>query len=917
MAESDKVKHSDIIEPKVFEPTIKDGKELIKVLTQIEAGMRAVLETSKKGLVGTTPRGINEIERLNEFLKKIDNAEKALLETSRQKEALEKRIALQQEKNRQKAAEAAQKEMAAQELLKRNVGELTLAELKLAKAILEKDRANSRDIKTTERLNRQLAVTKARMRELTNAGTKSTNSFGTALNSFQFKFNFLGNLMAGFAQMGLAKIEEFLAGSVGAFKEAEKNANSLAFAVKNVSGEGLAAFQKLIDQSAQLQDNSIFSDDSIQQIQKQLINFGLTTDEVEKLTPAILDLATASGMELGEATDVIIAGINGQTRGLKKLGIEFKDTGDKTENLAIITQKLSKFQGAAANALTTSAGAAEHLENQIGDLQESIGKLIADQLQGMKANLIDIINIFKNFEFSAEGIVDVINGMAKAFIEFSTAGLVTFDDSTRDILQAQRELADNLGKNQADILKKASKLTQDQRKIVAQGLRQEIEDLKKLANEKAAQMGKKEIELLKTRLNFLVQTHNELVKMGRKTNNTIEEDQEEHNKKMKEIEQKSQIELEREHTDFLLKLQKAREEAREKQLEEQHDKDIKRAEKEIEEREKLLENYQTVLDKFEDSRKGEEEKALDELKLTFNRESQLLIDARKKDIITEEEYQKARTALEERYNDDVRKLGRKRLEDQLKLTEMLNDAIFDGLDRRNKKQQDIQDQQLQMIEDSIQQQQNLAERGLDNTLAFEEKRRAESLAKKAELEKKARKQEQAQQLANVFLEFLKSYAKEGSIGAPAKALAQTLIAKGLSDLIAGNFATGVENFKGKGTETSDSNLIGFSKGESVVTAKGTRENPGLVTAMNEGNVMDYFRENYLPQYHQNLSQDRSRKAQVSDAIYGLLDKRLENLEKTIRHKKEVSINWDEHGNMVRQEVEAGIRKHITSKRRSL
>jgi hypothetical protein len=907
MADSDKVKHSDIIEPKVFEPTIQDGKELIKVLTQIEAGMRAVLETSKKGLVGTTPRGINEIEKLHEFLKKIDNAERALIETQKQKEALEAKVALQQEKNRQKAAEAAAKEKAATQLLTKNIKDLTIEELKLAKAILQKQVATTKDIKSLIELNKRIQETSKRQRELATVGMKSSNTFGNALSSFQFKFNFLGNLMANFATAGTAKISQFVSGSVNAFIDAEKNANSLAFAVKNVAGESEEAFDLLIRQSAELQKKSIFSDDSIQQQQKALLNFGLTTDQVQKLLPAIIDLASAQGIDLATATDKVIQGINGQTRGLKDAGIVFKDTGSKTQNLGILMDKLGKFTGAAGDSLNTIAGKAAQADNEMDDLQETIGAKLAPALKSIQIALLEttkfVINLFtetgkldqllSNISATAEA-KEFLAGAAKNLAEFGEVG-------EKAIMKMANEF--NVLSALRDKMSKKDFLAQ---------LKSDFAFLQKQVDEgklSAIEFGALSLVYQK----FLT----DLTTNTAKTFNTIKDDSTKGVEELVDKTKKTNADLEKEYRDHLERLRKAKADAEKKTFEDGEQARTKQAEKEIEEREKLLQNYQNVLDKFDDSRKDEDKLKLEEIQLTFNRELQLLIDARKKGIITEEEYQKARLALEATYNDEVKKMNRKRLEDQLKTVEILNDAIFDGLERRNEKQQENIDKQIAMVEDSIEQQQELANRGLDNTLAFEEKRKAESIAKKVELEKKARRQEQAQQLANIFLEFLKSYAKEGAIGAPAKALAQTLIAKGLSDLIAGNFATGIEDFKGKGTETSDSNLIGFSKGESVVTAKGTRENPGLVTAMNEGNVMDYFRENYLPQYHQNLSQDRSRKAQVSDAIYGLLDKRLENLEKTIRHKKEISINWDEHGNMVRQEVEAGIRKHITSKRRTL
>lgn len=171
--------------------------------------------------------------------------------------------------------------------------------------------------------------------------------------------------------------------SVNAFLEAELNAKKLASAVQNIGGEGTTAFQKLIDQSAELQSISIFSDDAIQQAQTQLVQFGLTSKEVEKLTPKILDLASATGTDLGQATDMVIQGINGQSRALKPLGLEFKNTGDKAENLAIISEKLGKFQGQTNEVLNTGSGFLANLANKYDDVKESVGGFILS-LAGIK-----------------------------------------------------------------------------------------------------------------------------------------------------------------------------------------------------------------------------------------------------------------------------------------------------------------------------------------------------------------------------------------------------------------------------------------------------------------------------------------------------------------------------------------------------
>lgn len=90
-------------------------------------------------------------------------------------------------------------------------------------------------------------------------------------------------------------------------------------------------------------------------------------------------------------------------------------------------------------------------------------------------------------------------------------------------------------------------------------------------------------------------------------------------------------------------------------------------------------------------------------------------------------------------------------------------------------------------------------------------------------------------------------AAEGGAAAPFT-IAATLIAlaAGLAQARAvaaqAAFREGVVDFQGKGTGTSDSNVVRISHGESVITAEGTNKAPKLLTAINEGRVSDSMLE---------------------------------------------------------------------------
>ena len=107
--------------------------------------------------------------------------------------------------------------------------------------------------------------------------------------------------------------------------------------------------------------------------------------------------------------------------------------------------------------------------------------------------------------------------------------------------------------------------------------------------------------------------------------------------------------------------------------------------------------------------------------------------------------------------------------------------------------------------------------------------------------------------------------------------------------------------QGAGTGTSDSNIIRFSHGESVVTAKATKENKGLVTAMNNGDVGSWFASNMMLTP---LSKDTNYDS------FGLLANKIDSIEKAIRSRPTTQTNLDNMGNVLQSTYKNGIKNTV-------
>lgn len=136
----------------------------------------------------------------------------------------------------------------------------------------------------------------------------------------------------------------------------------------------------------------------------------------------------------------------------------------------------------------------------------------------------------------------------------------------------------------------------------------------------------------------------------------------------------------------------------------------------------------------------------------------------------------------------------------------------------------------------------LAKQGNEELLNQELERQEELLRERERQANQEKAIAAIQVAANLAVAIAKAAAEGGGFGSAAT-IAAVLGAVGVGlatvpGLISGAFADGVINFQGKGTERSDSNIVAISKGESVITAKGTKNASKLLTGINEGRIKD-------------------------------------------------------------------------------
>jgi len=161
------------------------------------------------------------------------------------------------------------------------------------------------------------------------------------------------------------------AASIKAFDEQAKAEQKLLTSLKG--REDIQ--QRLIEQAKELQKTTLFGDEATIAAQSMLAMMGLTEEEVIKLIPLIQDFATAKGMDLVTAADLVAKSMGSSTNALSRYGIEITGAVGSSERLdTAVNQLTEKFEGQAKAAALVGAGPLIQIGNQLGDIAEELGQ---------------------------------------------------------------------------------------------------------------------------------------------------------------------------------------------------------------------------------------------------------------------------------------------------------------------------------------------------------------------------------------------------------------------------------------------------------------------------------------------------------------------------------------------------------------
>jgi hypothetical protein len=287
------------------------------------------------------------------------------------------------------------------------------------------------------------AVTgKAHLEGLTDAGKKAEDQARKQKTSFT-ELNQTLELMGKAYQLLKGAVVE----SVAEFVEAEKAGIKLEAILRATGQAAGRTADDLNNMSARLAGKTIFDDDSITNAQALMLTFkGIRGSVYDDAIPAVMDLASAFGMDLAGASVMLGKALEDPTSGLtalRRVGVSFTEeqqeqikamtaAGDAARAQGEILEVLKGQVGGVAEAMGASAsGSIARMEHAVDNLKEAFGRLIATNFQPLIDNMAHLMDVMSGNAFDVTGFISKDKGTQSQFIKDASAG--TLDQMIRAI----------------------------------------------------------------------------------------------------------------------------------------------------------------------------------------------------------------------------------------------------------------------------------------------------------------------------------------------------------------------------------------------------------------------------------------------------------------------------------------------------
>jgi DNA-binding phage protein len=209
---------------------------------------------------------------------------------------------------------------------------------------------------------------------------------------------------------------------IQAFAEEQEAVAHLTAALEANGQAAPAVIQAYADMASQFQNTTKYADDAITSAQAVLTTIGdVGPEQMQAALTAVTNLASGMKIDLSTAAELVAKAFATGGENLGRLKTVLGDTVPEGAEMADVLAAINeKFGGQAQKDLETYNGQMAQLNNQLGDFQEQVGKVLVDNLTTLLHAFQSLPEGVQTFTLAVVGI-----GTALAPVLVSLASLVS------------------------------------------------------------------------------------------------------------------------------------------------------------------------------------------------------------------------------------------------------------------------------------------------------------------------------------------------------------------------------------------------------------------------------------------------------------------------------------------------------------
>ena len=162
-------------------------------------------------------------------------------------------------------------------------------------------------------------------------------------------------------------------------EDAEQQSRKLANSIENSGKFAYGAQKRLEALAKEIQNMTTADGDAVVGAEALLAQFGLTEEQIVRITPLVVDLSQKMGVDMETAAKAVAKSATGSEGALKKMGIQVSYAeSEGTKFDATMEALAGTVGGFAKNQAETFSGKIDKLKISLGDLKEGIGRGVID-----------------------------------------------------------------------------------------------------------------------------------------------------------------------------------------------------------------------------------------------------------------------------------------------------------------------------------------------------------------------------------------------------------------------------------------------------------------------------------------------------------------------------------------------------------